>query len=509
MGFEAGGRLAVVLYDKVAEEMDVRPLDRVTVKYNNRKVVAIVITTKMLPEKIVGVYDEVARALGVREGDELEISPAKTPESIFYIRKKLARGKLSEEEIRAIISDVVDGYLSDVELTALVTAVHFQGLSIEETLSFTKAMVDTGEKLDLKSYVKGPVLDKHSMGGVPGDKTSLILVPIIASLGYYIPKTSSRAITSAAGTADRMEALAPVTLGIEEMRKIVLREKGCIVWGGTLGLAPADDIIIRVEYPLGIDPFFIPSILAKKLAVGSTHVVLDVPVGRGAKVGTIGEARNIAREFVELSRRLSLRLEAAITYGEEPIGYTIGPALEAREALRTLMGKGPKDLIDKALSLAEILLSMIGIKNGKELARTALETGKAERKMRSIIEAQGGDPDVKPEDIPLGDKTLTLYAENEGVVVWINNSAMSLIGKTAGAPRDKSAGVELYVKRGDKIKKGQPILTVYSESSVKLQAVERLVRELNPIVVGKGYEMQMVLEKVPAYPQEKPIGLER
>ena len=489
--------------------MDVRPLDRVTVRHNSREAVAIVVTTKMLSREVVGVYDEVARILGVKDGDVIEVSPAKTPESIFYIRKKLSRGRLSEEEIRSIVRDIVDGYLSDVELTALVTAVHFQGLSNEEILSFTKAMVDTGERLDIKSHVKGPVLDKHSMGGVPGDKTSLVLVPIIASLGYYIPKTSSRAITSAAGTADRMEVLAPVSLSIEEMKKVVFKENGCIVWGGTLGLAPADDIIIRVEYPLGIDPFFVPSILAKKLAVGSTHVVLDIPIGRGAKVGTIGEGRNIARDFVELSRRLGFKLEAAITYGEEPIGYTVGPALEAREALETLMGKGPKDLVDKVLSLSDILLSMIGIENGRTLARHALEKGKAEEKMRKIIEAQGGDPKVRPEDIPLGDKTLTIRSENEGIVVWVNNAAIALMGKAAGAPRDKGAGVKLYVKRGDKVKKGQPLLTVYSESSVRLQSIEKMIEDLNPIVVGKGYELQMLLERVTVKLPERLITLER
>ena len=505
LGYESGGRNVVLIDDSLAEALDVRPLDRVLVKLGDRHAVAIVNVARGFSPSEIGLYEEVARALGASDGDEVEVEPASAPESLVYIRKKLERGRLTKSEVYSIIRDIVDGYLSDVEIAALVLSLHFLGLSVEEMLYFTEAMVETGDRLNLK---RRPILDKHSLGGVPGDKTSLLVVPIIASLGYTIPKTSSRAITSAAGTADRMEVLAPVNLSLDEMREVVEKVNGCIVWGGTLRLAPADDLIIKVEYPLGVDPFFIPSILAKKLAVGSTHVVLDIPTGRGTKARTIGEARRLARDFIELAQKLGMRLEVAITYGEEPVGYAIGPALEAREALEALMGRGPPDLVDKAVSLASILLEMVGVRGAKEAAQEALRSGKAEKKMREIIEAQGGDPNVKPEDIEVGDKTFTLRADRDGYVFWISNSALATIGKAAGAPRDKGAGILLHAKLGDRVRKGEPLMTVYAESSVKLQAAEKLVEELMPIAVGRGITGRMLLERIPAAP-EKWVVIER
>jgi AMP phosphorylase len=190
-------------------------------------------------------------------------------------------------------------------------------------------MVETGERLELKKKI---VLDKHNIGGSIGDKTSMLLVPIIASLGYTIPKTSSRAITSPAGTADKVETIMPVDLTIDEMKEVVEKTNGCLVWGGALHLAPADDIFIRIEYPLEIDPLLFPSIMAKKKAVGATHLVIDIPTGRGAKVKTIGDAQILAKDFITLGSMLKIKVNAAITYGEQPIGYSIGAGLEAKEA---------------------------------------------------------------------------------------------------------------------------------------------------------------------------------
>lgn len=492
LGYESG-HYTVLLDNEVAEQLDVRANDRVKVSHEDREVIAIVTLAKNFPRDSIGLYDDVARALAVSDGQMVEVEAVEPPASLKIVRKKLARARLTPEEARQIIEDIVDGKISEIELTAFVTALHFQGMSVEEALNFTMAMVDTGERLRLN---RRPIVDKHSLGGVPGDKTSLLVVPIIASLGYTIPKTSSRAITSAAGTADRMEVLAPVSLSIEEMKRVVEKTNGCIVWGGSLRLAPADDIIIRVEYPLGIDPFFVPSILAKKLAVGSTHVVLDIPTGRGTKARTIEDARRIARDFIDIGGRLGLNIVAVSTYGEEPVGHAVGPALEAREALQALMTMKPSDVVDKAVSIAGVLLEMVGTPNGREVALRALKTGKAERKLREIIEAQGGDPNVKPEDIPVGDKKFTLYAEDEGFVFFIDNALIALTGKTAGSPRDKGAGVYVHVKLGDKVKKGDPLLTVYAESSVKLQAAEKLLMDSKPVRISRLVGRRMLLEKI-------------
>ncbi|MCC6002884.1 MAG: AMP phosphorylase [Thermofilum sp.] len=487
----------VILDQRLAKKLDVKLSDRVVVRYDGRSLTAIVNIAKDFPEDSIGIYTNLARVLGVSEGDEVEIEATNPPISLQVIRKKLQGLKLEPDEVHLLVKDIVEGKVNELELAALVTAFHFQGMSPSEIYDFTVSMVGTGQRLNLK---KRPILDKHSLGGVPGDKTSLLVVPIIASFGYTIPKTSSRAITSAAGTADRMEVLAPVNFSIEEIEKIVERTNACIVWGGSLNLAPADDIIIRVEYPLGIDPFFIPSILAKKLAVGSTHIVLDIPTGKGTKVKTLGEARRISQDFLEISRMLNMNLQTVATYAEEPIGHAIGPALEAREALQALRTLNPPDLVDKAASLAGVLLEMVGVQDGYELAMESLRSGKAERKLREIIEAQGGDPNIRPDDLPIGDKTYTIYAGESGFVYHIDNSLLANMGKIAGAPVDKGAGVYVHVKLGEKVKKGDPLITVYSSSSSKLQLIEKLTEETASVLIGRTAGRKMLLERIQYQP---------
>ena len=291
------------------------------------------------------------------------------------------------------------------------------------------------------SFGKGPILDKHSVGGIPGDKTSMLVVPIVAAAGFTIPKTSSRAITSPAGTADRVETLCPVNLSIDEIKDVVAKTNGCLVWGGALELAPADDLFIQVEYPLGIDPMLLPSILSKKKAIGATHVAIDIPTGMGAKIKTRTEAYTLASDFVDLGKRLGLNIQCALTFGDQPLGCGIGPALEAREALTTLMGGGPPDLRDKAVSLAGMLFEMVGVENGRAKAEEMLDSGKAEAKMREIIAAQGGNPTVKPDDLPVGTEMAEVRSEHAGKVIWLSTEDIVRIAREAGAPKEKGAGI--------------------------------------------------------------------
>ncbi len=503
LGFSSGAPL-VVVDDDAAAALGVRAHDRLLVRRGGREVVALVNVARHLPPGTVLVNEEVVSALGVEEGEVVEVSPAPPPRSSRYIREFVLGSWLGPDEIRAIVEDVVRDRLSDVELAALVVAAARRGLSVEEAYHFSKAMVETGERLELGVR---PVVDKHSIGGVPGDKTTLLAVPMLAALGYYIPKTSSRAITSPAGTADRAEVLMPVNLSLEEIRRVVLKTGGCIAWGGALRLAPADDKIIRVEHPLSIDPFLVPSIMAKKAAVGATHVVLDIPVGRGAKVGTVREAEQLARMFIEVGRRLGMRIACAATFGDQPVGYAAGPALEAREALRALQGSGPQDLVDKAASLVGLLLELLGVSGGKAIALEALRSGKALAKMREIIAEQGGDPGVRPEDIPVGDKRLTVRAERDGAVAWINNAAVAAVARLAGAPKDKGAGVELHVKLGDPVREGDPLFTVYSEHSAKLQAAEEFIASTTVVQVSRpGSEMLMKSIVEPLLPVEPALA---
>jgi AMP phosphorylase len=284
-----------------------------------------------------------------------------------------------------------------------------------------------------------------------------------------------------------------------ELRKMVLKTSGAIVWGGTLGMAPADDLLIRVEHPLNIDPFgqMLASILSKKLSVGADHIVIDIPVGPEAKVKTIEDARKLAKSFVELSERFNMHLQCGITYGGQPVGHMVGPALEAREALSALEGKGPASLTEKSTALAGILLEM-GLAaqpgQGKDMAKDILASGKAWRKMRDIIEAQGGNPKIRPEDIPVGQRRAEIRAPCDGFVTNVSNTAITAIARAAGAPREKGAGVALRWKRGYKVKKNDVLLEIYAERTTKLNDAHGLALSLNPVTIEG-----MLLHKVPEF----------
>jgi AMP phosphorylase len=293
-----------------------------------------------------------------------------------------------------------------------------------------------------------------------------------------------------------MEVFAPVDLKLEEISKVVEEIKACIVWGGAIDLAPADDLFIRVEYPLSIDPLLLPSIISKKKAMGSTHVVVDIPMGIGAKIATMNQAEQLAMDFIELGSRLDMGIECVISEGGQPIGRSVGPALEAREALETLMGKGPQDLVDKATGLAGSLFEMLGENDGQEMARETLSSGKALEKMREIIHAQGGDPDIQPEGIDVSNNYLDVEAELEGRILWINNRAIARIAREAGAPGDKGAGILLHAKTGDQISKGDPLLRIYGDSEQKLANAEKISKTEEPILVGSRLGEKMLLKKV-------------
>lgn len=498
LSLEAGGKWIVVLNEADAEELGVKSLSRVSISLDGRKVTAIVNTTSyFIDPGWIGTYSEVTSYLGLREGVEIDVIPSPPPRSIQHIREKLRGRSLDRDSIYDIIYDVVHGNLSEVEITAFVASLHMYGLSLEEAAALSEAMVATGERLELR---RKPILDKHSIGGVPGDKTTLIVVPIVASLGYTIPKTSSRAITSAAGTADRAEAIMPVSLSISEMREVVEKTGGCIVWGGALHLAPADDIFVNIERPLQIDPLLLPSIMAKKKAVGAEYLVVDIPTGRGTKVKTIGEANLLAKDFIRLSSLLGIKAKCCITYGEQPIGFTVGPALEAKEALELLsMSKHIPDLLDKACSIAGTLLESVGREDGYNMALAAVKQGAALSKLREIIEAQGGIPNIKPEDIAIGECKYTFRATRKGVVLWIDNNRLVEVARSLGAPKDKGAGVEIHKKVGDTVKPGDMLFTLYAEKEYKLDYAIKEIEEKG-VFIGVGGYMDMLIQKVEETP---------
>jgi AMP phosphorylase len=238
--------------------------------------------------------------------------------------------------------------------------------------------------------------------------------------------------------------------------------------------------------------------MSKKKAVGAQYVVIDLPTGRGAKIKTIGSAQELSGEFIELGRRLGMNVACAVTFGEQPLGHCIGPALEAREALLTLQKDGPSDLLDKVTSVVGLLFELVGAKDGKKQALHLLKSGKAEKKMREIIEAQGGNPKVRPSDIKVGSKTADITADHDGRVLWITNTDMAAVAKAAGAPQDKGAGICLHYKLGHPVKRGEKLFTIYSDNAGKLESALKLAEELQPVMVGKSLEEKMLMSQIPS-----------
>ena len=407
------------------------------------------------------------RRLDPQPNETASFSHADAPESARLIRSKVYGQPLNRSDFSLIMRDAIDGALVDVELASFLTACAARPMSTSEVIELTLAMVDVGERLRWDSR---DVLDKHCVGGLPGNRTTPIVVAIVAACGGLIPKTSSRAITSPAGTADSMETLAPVNLNLAAMRRVVDREGGCVVWGGAVGLSPADDVLIRTERVLDFDSDaqLVASVLSKKIAAGSTHVLLDLPVGPSAKLRSPEAARRLGAQLIEVGSAIGLRASLHISDGRQPVGCGIGPALEARDVVNVLTrdAKAPRDLRERALDLAGLLLELGGMPEGTGRARAAraLDDGSAERKFEAICEAQGG----RREPVKAA-HTATLMAAQAGTVTNIDNRLLSKLAKLAGAPRDPAAGVELHARLGEQIEKNAPLITVHAETKGELQ----------------------------------------
>ncbi|MBU0615275.1 MAG: thymidine phosphorylase, partial [Nanoarchaeota archaeon] len=408
------------------------------------------------------------------------------PLSIELIKKKLDGKKLTKEEIDQIVWDIVHNKLDDIELSYFVAACYAHELDMEETTFLTKAMASHGIVLKPKKY---PVMDKHCVGGVAGNRTTMLLVPIVAAAGLTIPKTSSRSITSPAGTADTMEVLANVSIGIKKMKHIVDNVGGCIVWGGALNLAPADDKIIRVEKPLSIDAKsnLLSSVMAKKASVSATHLLVDIPSGHGSKIIELSRAKSLKKDFQLIARKLGMKVKVIITDGRQPIGNGIGPALEARDVLYVLKNdlRGPVDLREKALCMAGLMLEMggkAGKGKGYTLAKQILESGKAYDKMVEIIKAQGMKI-TDPNKIKIGKYSYEYRSPRTGVVREVSNLAISKMARVAGAPKNMGAGVYLHKHVGDRVHKGEPIFTVYAANEIMLGFAKETFVKLDGIKV--------------------------
>ncbi|MBI5332738.1 MAG: thymidine phosphorylase [Candidatus Aenigmarchaeota archaeon] len=494
LGLDAGGKTIAIINSENSRELGVRSLERIVLKSGSKKLTVVVnVSDDFVMEGDIVVYNEVKDLLKLRNGDFVHVAARPDLESKMYIGKKISGQELSEKEINVIINDVLSHNLNDLELASFVTALHINGLSMNEDYYFAKAFIGSSSE---RIRFPGVVVDKHSCGGVCGDKTTMILVPIIAAAGLTIPKTSSRAITAPAGTADRVEAVAPVIHDVKRIHDIVKKTNGCMVWGGSLDLAPADDLLIQIEKPLEIDPLIIPSVLAKKKTVGSRYVVIDIPTGPDAKIKTKEDAERIANRFISVGKKVGMHVECVVTKADQPIGFAIGPALEAKEALHALMNpnNAPKDLVDKATSLAGVLLRMVG-KGDKRTAEKILFSGKAEKKFREIVKAQGGNYNIKPGDLDKKIIVINVKSKKSGYVSYINNKILIRLAKLAGAPKDKYAGILLKSKLGHKARKGEVVYEIHVENPAKIGMVKKHLKQGDGILIT-GKAMKMVIEEI-------------
>lgn len=476
----------MVIREKEGENYGIQPGDKVVLKWSkNRSVIARVqFTNSKVDYGEIGLFEEIWQKHKINEDDIVEIQIYSRPASIKAINKKLLGKKLSYPEIKAIIADISDDRLGVVETTYFVASGFAHPYDEDELYYMTKAMAECGDQINLPREA----VDKHCIGGVPGNRTTMVVIPIIASLGLVIPKTSSRAITAPSGTADTMEVLAPVELSLEKIREVVRKTNGCIVWGGALNMAPADDKIIKVEKPLTLETYdkLMVSIMAKHVAVGADYLIIDIPYGPTAKVHSLKTARKMAEKFVRIGQRFKIKVRALATKGDEPVGAGIGPALEARDVLRVLQHHKlrPIDLEKKSIYLAGQILELKKYctqGQGAKIARRQIENGKAWKKMNEIIVAQGGRANLKADEVALGALRYEIHAKKSGQVRSIDNKAIKEICMNLGAPREKLAGIHMHCRIGDKLEQGAKLYTLYAQTENRLE-LGRLAAKHNTVV---------------------------
>lgn len=468
----------VFIHERAVEEgsLGFRPLDRVRVwnaqpePDGTHEITGILnfCRDELLAADEIGLSEIAFRDLGLPEGTQVRAAHSPAPRSLDLVRTKLSGQRLDTAQFEAILGDVVAHRYSKVELSMFVLACALRSLDLDELASLTKAMVNTGTALH---FDRQPILDKHCVGGVPGNRTTLIVVPVLAALGLTVPKTSSRAITSPAGTADTMGVLAEVALNSDQLYRVIEKAGACIAWGGNLSLAPADDILITVERPMEIDTEaqMVASILSKKKTGGASHALLDIPVGPTAKIRTFEQAQHLAELFRSVAAVIELNVDIAVTEARGPIGWGIGPRLEALDALAVLRRErgASVDLREKSLYLAARILELaacVPAGQGYRTAVEALDSGAAEQAFERIVDAQGRKklPPAAPFRAPY-------LSPADGRIRAIHCWHMARVAKQAGAPANVSAGVKLFRTVGDVVRKGEPLFEVHAQSQTQLE----------------------------------------
>jgi len=476
-----------MLNHKTAEKISVHPQDRInlrTISKYPKEISTIVDVVKgIVKEDEIAISSELEKYLNFKIGKKVEVNLSIPPKSLDFIKKKLNNHSLKRKEIDMIIRDVVNNSLSDSEIALFITAVYKYGTNMKETIYLVDAIRKTGSQLRVKGKF---VADKHSVGGIPGNRTTPIVVPICAAGGLIMPKNSSRAITTAAGTADVIETIAEVEFSLKDLKEIIKKVGACMIWTGGLGMVPADARMMDIERSLKIDPEsqLIASIMSKKLAADSRYILIDIPYGKNAKVSNREKAFRIKKRFELLGKHFKRKVKCVITDGSQPIGNGIGPALELMDIIKILDTKqeGPLDLEKKALFLSGKLFEMTGKAKkgrGERLAEEILRSGKAFEKFKEIIKAQNGNLNR----LKIAKFNHDIHSVKSGRIIEINNYKINSLVRVSGCPVDKSAGIYLYNHVGDKIKKGQKLITIYAESMSRLNEAKRFYEKEKPIEV--------------------------
>ncbi len=480
----SAGLPVAMLNERTAEKIGVHSKDRIIIKALSGKQISTILDTvkELIMEDEIAVSSELKKILQVKNGQKVRITIAPFPRSTIHLREKLEGKKLNKENIFEIIKDIVNNSLSESEIALFISAMYKEGMDMQEKINLIKAILKYGNKISPKGKY---VVDKHCIGGIAGNKTTPIIVSICASNGLIFPKTSSRAITSEAGTVDFMEAIAKVDFNTKELSEILQKTGAFIAWGGGLGMVPADSKIIRIEKILRIDPEsqFLVSIMAKKLAVGSKYFIIDIPYGKEAKVSK-KKALRLKRKFQELADYFNKEIKVILTKGTQPIGNGIGPILELKDVLNILNPKkqGPKDLEEKALILSGYLFEMTGkTKKGKGFskAKEILYSGKAFDKFKEIVKAQKGSLNYQEKPVFKKD----IYSNQKGKIKEIYNKKIISLARITGCPYNKFSGIYLYFKKGDLVQKKDKILTIYSESKNRLDEAIKFYNFKKPIFI--------------------------
>ena len=477
------GKPVVILNEKTAKKMNVFVDDRIAIMGDKKFYAVVDIFSKLVKENEIGLSSELGKIIKKKNKSFIEVGTSEMSNASFLIKKKLNGTKLNGKELEYLVAEIVNNNLTAAEIAFFTSAQKLNGMTMEETINLTRAMVKTGAKLKFEGKY---IADKHCIGGIAGNRTTPISVAICAAIGLTIPKTSSRAITSASGTADVIETISSVEIPLAKVKSTVNKVGACLAWGGSLGLAPSDDKIIQVERLLNLDvePQLLASIMSKKISAGSKYILIDVPYGRGAKIATKKRAESLGKKFEAIGRAFKVKLKVVYTNGSQPVGNGYGPILEMLDVIKVLENNGPEDLKEKSLFLATELTKLCGIKNARKKCEEALSSGKAYDKFKEIINSQNGKKNFneKIDALKLAKYKQIIRAPKTGKITIISNKGINNLCRVLGTPETISAGAYMHKHIG-KVKKGEKLLTLYSESKTKLRAGVKFYKEFKPIEI--------------------------